>query len=164
MADGSERVIRFTPVLMEPAKKPRLEGGVGYGPKVRQKYEGSDDPLTYRVSSESFRGPSLSATGAPLADPDHAGDRKNPIQKVNADQGLPRLAPAPGSRSGYEDTIFNTWRKDGVVVEGTFLDGSTLAGRLIAFDAYGLILESERGPVVVFKHALARVCARQAGA
>lgn len=158
MADGSERVIRFTPVLMEPAKKPRLEGGVGYGPKVRQKYEGSDDPLTHRLSAESFGDRS---SGASRAEGIEARDRAKPMQKVSAEDGGQRLAPAPGSRSGYEDAIFNTWRKDGIVVEGTFLDGTTIAGRLVAFDAYGLIFESEHGPVVVFKHALARICAHQ---
>jgi len=69
----------------------------------------------------------------------------------------PAPATAPlrtGARVSHEDERLNEMRRSGRLIEAVCFDDLRLAGRLVAFDQYALILEIDGGESVVFKHGV----------
>jgi len=65
---------------------------------------------------------------------------------------------------GIQNEFFNRARKDRVPLTVVLGDGRELVGRVRAFDKFTILLETDRGEQIVFKHAIATVGpARRAG-
>lgn len=62
-----------------------------------------------------------------------------------------------------QDGFFNGLRRDRVPVNVFLTSGVKLSGRIKSFDKFSLLLESDGGEQLVFKHAIATVSAAKAG-
>jgi RNA chaperone Hfq len=68
-------------------------------------------------------------------------------------QGPPSEA-ARGGRASHEDERLNAMRRSGRSVEAVCFEGLRVRGRLLAFDQYALVLESDAGETLLFKHGV----------
>lgn len=57
-------------------------------------------------------------------------------------------------RSGFQDEWLDGMRRAGTQLDVLLGDGTVLAGRLLSFDTYSLILEVDGGSLLLFKHAV----------
>ena len=62
-----------------------------------------------------------------------------------------------------QDGFLNGLRRDRVPVNVFLTSGVKLSGRIKSFDKFSLLLESDGGEQLVFKHAIATVSADKAG-
>lgn len=58
---------------------------------------------------------------------------------------------------GIQNEFFNRARKERAVLSVFLANGEQLTGRLRAFDKFTILLETEHGDQMVFKHAIATV-------
>jgi host factor-I protein len=63
-----------------------------------------------------------------------------------------------------QNEFFNAARKERVIVTVFLGNGKKLSGRIKAFDKFTLLLDSQQGEQIVFKHAISTVSASRAGA
>jgi host factor-I protein len=59
--------------------------------------------------------------------------------------------------AGIQNEFFNRARKDRVPFAVALTNGKRLVGRVKAFDKFTILLETERGEQMVFKHAIVSV-------
>lgn len=153
-------MIRFTPMASDASehRNGRLPGGPARGPNMRQKY-GETGPLSYHLPPEALgRQPSGNAR------PAQAQTAERPTAQSAPTPSKPAPAqPGPGGRTAHEDALFSQWRRSGAPITAVCMGGAVVRGRLLSFDAYGLIVDSPDGPTVLFKHGLISVCCPGAG-
>ena len=58
---------------------------------------------------------------------------------------------------GIQNEFFNRARKDRALFAVTLTDGTRLLGRVSAFDKFTILLDTEQGDQMVFKHAIATI-------
>jgi len=58
---------------------------------------------------------------------------------------------------GIQNEFFNRARKDRALFAVVLTSGARLIGRIRAFDKFTILLDTERGDQMVFKHAIATV-------
>jgi len=159
MADGQDRMIRFVPMATAGVEHPngRLSGGAAKAPSMRQKY-GEQAPLTYRLPAESLGRPSPARAGASERIVPAASQRAAGTTAVRAAARIPEPPAVSGGRTALEDALFSQWRHQGLPVQAVCMGGAVVRGRLLGFDAYGLVVESADGPTILFKHGLVSIC------
>ena len=58
---------------------------------------------------------------------------------------------------GIQNEFFNRARKERALLSVSLANGTRLVGRLRAFDKFTILLDTEDGDQMVFKHAIATV-------
>ena len=58
---------------------------------------------------------------------------------------------------GIQNEFFNRARKDRSVLSVSLANGTRIVGRLRAFDKFTILLDTEIGDQMIFKHAIAMV-------
>jgi len=59
--------------------------------------------------------------------------------------------------AGIQNDFFNRARKDKSVLAVVLANGKRLTGRIRAFDKFTILLDTDHGDQMVFKHAIATV-------
>ena len=66
---------------------------------------------------------------------------------------------------GIQNEFFNRARKDRALFAVVLTNGTRLVGRVRSFDKFTILLETDRGDHMIFKHAIATVApAQESGA
>ena len=60
---------------------------------------------------------------------------------------------------GIQNEFFNRARKERGVLSVSLANGTRFVGRIRAFDKFTILLETEAGDQMIFKHAIATVAA-----
>ncbi len=63
------------------------------------------------------------------------------------------------SEGGIQNEFFNRARKERTLLTVVLGNGTRMTGRIRAFDKFTLLVETEHGDEIVFKHAIASVAA-----
>lgn len=59
--------------------------------------------------------------------------------------------------AGIQNEFFNRARKERAALAVVLANGTRLNGRIRAFDKFTILLETDRGDQMIFKHAIATV-------
>jgi len=60
-----------------------------------------------------------------------------------------------GENAGIQNEFFNRARKERAVLAVVLANGKRLTGRIRAFDKFTILLDTDHGDQMVFKHAIA---------
>jgi host factor-I protein len=59
--------------------------------------------------------------------------------------------------TGIQNEFFNRARKERAVLAVVLANGKLLSGRIRAFDKFTILLDTDRGDQMIFKHAIATI-------
>ena len=76
---------------------------------------------------------------------------------------MPETTDTRAAAPNIQDGFLNSARRDRVVVRIRMMDGTDVEGRIKNFDRFALILEQNGTDRMIFKHAIAVICAERQG-
>lgn len=156
--ENRAQYIQFTPNVLEQASPPSgraLEGPVSLRSAGRYA-DGSP-----RVPPAALGGWEVSR---PTPRPAPVASAPRPRQAMPSrarENGADTSPAARNGRTGFQDEWLDRMRHAGTIVDVLIGDGTVLAGRLVSFDTYSLILEVDGTTLLLFKHAVTLIRPQQ---